>query len=89
MAILERISKVTVYSTTTCSSCKVLMSWLEKEGVPFSKKSTDQDEEAMTQFMRVNEGAIGVPFTVIEYESGMTVKIAGFHKSKFKEALGL
>ncbi len=65
------------------------MSWLEKEGVPFLKKLTDKDEEAMAQFMRVNEGAIGVPFTVIEYESGVTAKIAGFHKSKFKEILGL
>ena len=85
----ESVKSVTVFSTTTCSSCKVLMSWLEKENVPYVKKMTDEDEEAMAEFMKVNDGAFGVPFTVIEYESGPETKIVGFHKSKFKEALGL
>lgn len=50
---------------------------------------TDRDEGAMAEFMNVNDGAFGVPFTVIEYESGREAKIVGFHKPKFKEALGL
>jgi len=85
----ESVKSVTVFSTTTCSSCKVLMSWLEKENVSYVKKMTDEDEEAMAEFMKVNDGAFGVPFTVIEYESGPETKIIGFHKSKFKEALRL
>ena len=89
MENFESVKSVTVFSTTTCSSCKVLMSWLEKENVSYVKKMTDEDEEAMAEFMKVNDGAFGVPFTVIEYESGPETKIIGFHKSKFKEALGL
>lgn len=88
MGILEGIKSITIFSTTTCTSCKVLMAWLDKKNVPYSKKMTDQDEGAMAEFMIVNDGAIGVPFTVIEYESGLKTKIMGFHKSKFKEALG-
>ena len=87
MGIPEGIKSVTIFSTTTCSSCKVLMTWLDKENDPFSKKMTDQDEGAMAEFMIVNDGAFGVPFTVIEYESGPKTKIIGFDKSKFKEAL--
>ena len=89
MGIREGIKSVTVFSTTTCSSCKVLMKWLDKEDVTYSKKMTDKDEGAMAEFMNDNDGAIGVPFTVIQYESGSETKIGGFHKSKFKEALGL
>lgn len=65
------------------------MSWLDKENVPYVKKMIDEDEGAMAEFMAVNDGAFGVPFTVITYESGYETKIIGFHKPKFKEALGL
>lgn len=65
------------------------MKWLDKEKVTYAKKMTDEDDGAMVEFMNVNDGAIGVPFTVIKYESGSETKIAGFHKTKFKEALGL
>lgn len=65
------------------------MTWLDKEKIPYSKRMTDEDEGAMAEFMNVNDGAFGVPFTVIEYESGAETKIIGFHKAKFKEALGL
>lgn len=89
MEKLESISSVVVYSTTTCSSCKLLMSWLDKENISFVKKMTDTDDEVMSEFMSVNDGAFGVPFTVITYESGLQTKISGFHKSKFKESLNL
>lgn len=89
MGNLEGIKSVTIFSTTTCSSCKVLMTWLDKENITYSKKMTDEDEGAMTEFMNVNDGAFGVPFTVIEYESGAETKIIGFHKPKFIEALEL
>jgi len=65
------------------------MTWLDKEKVTYSKRMTDEDNGAMAEFMNVNDGAIGVPFSVIKYESGSEIKISGFHKSKLKEALGL
>ncbi len=89
MENLERIESVIVFSTTTCSSCKVLMSWLNLENVRYVKKVIDEDEGAMAEFMAVNDGAFGVPFTVITDESGSETKIIGFHKSNFKEILGL
>ena len=89
MTAKEIVKSVTIFSTTTCSSCRVLMTWLDKENVTYSKKITDEDDGAMAEFMNANDGAIGVPFSVIKYQSGSETKISGFHKSKFKEALGL
>ena len=43
----------------------------------------------MAEFINANDSAIGVPFSVIKYESGAATKISGYHKSKFIEALGL
>ena len=88
MSTNEIVKSVVVFSTTTCSSCRVLMKWLDKENVTYSKKITDEDDGVMAEFMNANDGAISVPFTVITYESGLETKIHGFHKTKFKEALG-
>ena len=89
MSTNEIVKSVVIFSTTTCSSCRVLMTWLDKENVTYSKKLTDEDDGAMAEFLNVNDGALGVPFSVISYESGLETKIHGFHKSKFKEALGI
>lgn len=89
MATKEIIKSVTIFSTTTCSFCRLLMSWLDKENIDYFKKMTDEDDGAMAEFMSVNDGALGVPFTVIKYDSGAETKIAGFHKPKFREALGI
>ena len=85
----EDIESITIYSTTTCSSCRVLMTWLDRENVTYTKKMTDEDVGVMAEFMNINDGALGVPFTVIKYISDSETKILGFHKPKFKEALGL
>jgi len=85
----EVIEKVTVYSTTTCSSCRVLMKWLDSENIAYSKVLTDESDEAMAIFIEINDGILSVPFTVIRLSSGSEIKIHGFHKTKFIEALGL
>ncbi len=79
---------VTVFSTTNCGICHAVMQWLDKQNIAYTKKVVDTDEAAMDQFMQVNEGMIGTPFTVIE-KDGVTTKIAGFDQPKFKSALSL
>lgn len=80
---------VTIYSTTTCATCHLVTSWLDKNQIPFTKKNTDIDEAAMDEFMTVNDGMIGVPFTVITADDGAQTKIMGFDQAKFKTALNL
>lgn len=50
---------------------------------------TDEDENAMSEFMSVNDGYFGVPFTVIKDGSGRQTKIQGFDRTKFKQVLGI
>lgn len=81
--------KITIYSTTTCSFCLALTNWLDKQHTPYIKKITDEDEAAMAEFLRVNDGHLGVPFTVIQDDEGNVTKIIGFDQSKFKQVLGM
>ncbi len=80
---------ITIYSTTTCAYCHVLTNWLDKENIAYIKKNTDEDDSALDEFMQVNDGNIGVPFTVIKDVNGNETKILGFDQAKFKLALGI
>jgi len=43
----------------------------------------------MKEFMSLNNGMIGVPFTFIVTQTGDQIKISGYNKKAFKEALGI
>ena len=80
---------VTIFSTSTCAACHVLTAWLDKEGIAYEKKITDENPAAMAEFMLTNDGMIGVPFSVITDDAGKETKISGYNQPKFKQALGL
>jgi glutaredoxin len=81
---------ITIYSTSICAACHSLTQWLDKIGQKYDKKITDTDPNIMAEFMGINDGMIGVPFTVIKDESGSIVsKISGYDQGKFKKVLGL
>lgn len=80
---------ITIYSTSICAACHSLEQWLDKNNQNYTKKITDTDPEIMVEFMRVNDGYLGVPFTVIHKDDGSEVKISGFDQPKFKQVLGL
>ena len=80
---------VTVYSTTTCTFCGALRAWLDEHDVPYDYKLTDEDPTLMREYLQVSDGIIGVPFTVIEDNTGKTFKILGFDKPKLRVALEL
>lgn len=79
---------ITVYSTTTCATCHIVTEWLDKQGLSYVKKNTDEDVESMAEFMSLNDGIISVPFTVIENE-GQTTKLVGYDIAKLKQATGV
>ena len=80
---------VTIYSTTTCTFCGALRAWLDDRNIPYDYKLTDTDPDVMKEYVEVSDGVIGVPFTVIEDETGKVSKILGFDKPKLQAALGL
>jgi glutaredoxin 3 len=80
---------ITVYSTSTCTTCHLLTDWLSKHNLAYTKKLADQDPAAMVEFMSVNDGHVGVPFSVVTNDEGQEAKIIGFDQTKFSQALGL
>ncbi len=79
---------ITIYSTTTCSYCHALKAWLDKKNIAYDYKLTDEDDDAMAEFMRVNDGMLSVPLTVITKDDGSETKILGFDQGKLNNALG-
>ncbi len=80
---------ITIYSTTTCSYCHALKSWLDKLNIAYDYKLTDEDDDAMAEFLSLNDGFTGAPFTVIKADDNTVTKIAGFDRKKFKQALSI
>ncbi len=80
---------ITMYSTTTCTTCIGLEKWLTQEGFTYEKKLADTDEAIMAEFMSVNDGMIGVPFTVLTADDGTVTKISGYDRASFKHILGI
>jgi hypothetical protein len=62
------------------------MTWLDKQGISYLQKNVEEDSAVMAEFMTVNDGMIGTPFTIIEND-GSEAKIAGFNPSSFTTAL--
>ena len=72
---------IIIYSTTTCSYCDALKAWLDQQNIRYVYKLTDEDDAAMAEFMNLNDGFVGVPFTVIKTDKGTVTKIVGFERS--------
>jgi glutaredoxin len=80
---------ITIYSTSICAACHTLTQWLDKQGISYDKKITDEDPAVMMEFMSLNDGMIAVPFSVITDDSNTQTKISGFDQAKFRQALSL
>lgn len=80
---------ITIFSTTTCSTCHILEQWFDKQGIKYDIKVTDSDPQAMAEFMAVNDGMIGVPFTVIDKDDGTQTKFSGYDVGELKKLLNV
>lgn len=59
------MKKVTVYSTTTCPYCRMLVDWLHKNEIKFTEYKVDQNPIAAQNMIRLS-GQMGVPYTTVE-----------------------
>jgi len=80
---------ITIYSTSTCTTCKGLMMWFDKQGLKYDHHVVDEEPGGIATLLAVSDGAIGVPFTVIKMDDGREVKVAGYDTKEFKTILNL
>ncbi|MBI4097789.1 MAG: NrdH-redoxin [Candidatus Levybacteria bacterium] len=82
------MTKVKIYSTTTCPYCKMLKQYLSEKNIQFEDVLIDQQPDQM-QASIDSCGSMGVPCTHITKEDGTVVNILGFDKEKINSALGI
>ncbi|MDZ7744792.1 MAG: glutaredoxin family protein [Candidatus Saccharibacteria bacterium] len=82
------MSKITIYSTSTCGYCKMLKSYLQNHDITYDEKIADEDQ-SLAKELYEKSGQLGVPFTIIEQDNGEEVSVLGFDRHKIDHALGL
>ena len=78
--------KITVYTTSTCPFCNMLMAYLTEKNFEFIEKKVDQDKEAENEMMGISGGFLGVPFTVIDKDNTKETVI-GFDQKRLDSLL--
>ncbi len=82
------MTKVVIYSTTTCPYCVLEKDYLKSRGVEFEDILLDKQPQA-AQASFDTCGSMGVPCTHIVKDDGTEEKILGFDKARIDMALGL
>lgn len=82
------MSKITIYSTASCSYCKMLKSYLQSKDIAYEEKHADLDQN-LAQELFEKSGQLGVPFTIIEDDNGKQEKILGFDRPTIDAVLGI
>jgi glutaredoxin-like protein NrdH len=69
-----------VYSSTNCSFCKQLKSFLEEQNIAYEERNIDENEAYREELARL--GMMSVPLTLIGDK-----QILGFNPNRIKNAL--
>jgi len=75
------MSKVTVYSTTTCPYCVMAKNWLKEKKIEYDDINVGIDQEKAREMIK-KSGQMGVPVLDVAGEI-----IIGFDKPKIEKAL--
>jgi len=76
-----------IYSTTTCPYCQMLKDYLKERGIGYEEKLVDQDDLARDEMVKVSNGFLGVPFSVITKNDGAKETVIGFDKGRLDSIL--
>lgn len=60
------MSEIMIYSTGTCPLCEKAKTLLTKWGIPYDEKRVDTDRAALTEMLKVSNGARTVPQIIVQ-----------------------
>lgn len=80
------MKKITIYTTNTCAYCETVKKWLASKGLTYSVVNMDDKPEVRQQVMQMS-GAMTVPVTVVEDESGSKHITVGWNPAKLATAV--
>lgn len=79
------MKKVKIYTTTTCTYCKMAKDFFREKGVPYEEYNVGTDVEKRKEMLDIS-GQMGVPVITVE---GEAEPVIGFDKPRLVHALGL
>jgi glutaredoxin 3 len=82
----SKLSKIKLYSTTTCPFCIMEAMWLNNKKIKYEKVNVDLDQKEAEDMVR-KTGQMGVPVTSLLYEDGSEKLIVGFDKPALEQVL--
>ena len=85
---MTKMPKIVMYTTRTCPFCRMQKDYLASKNIAYEEILVDENPQKAQEMIAIS-GQMGVPFTVIEKESGERVTILGFDKVRINEALGI
>lgn len=74
------MAQAIVYSSTNCSFCKQLKTYLTEQNISFEERNIDESEEYAQELHKL--GIMSVPLTIIGEK-----QILGFNPNRIKKAL--
>lgn len=80
------MSKITMYTTTTCASCQMVKKWLTMKNQEWEEVHLDEHPERQQEAIDLSSSTT-VPVTVVEKEGGLKSVIVGFNPSRLAEAI--
>jgi glutaredoxin len=80
------MTKVKIYTTTTCVYCHMLKDYLRDKNIDFEEVVIDEQPDEIQASIDTC-GAMGVPCIHITLDNGIEEKILGFNKTKLDEFL--
>lgn len=73
---------ITIFTTTVCPNCLSLKEYFDAKKLLYVEKLIDQDETARQEMLTVSNGFMGVPFVLIEKDSGEKQTVVGFDRGR-------
>jgi len=67
----------------------MLKSYMEEKNIAYAEKLIDSDDLAREEMVKLSDGFMGVPFTVIELDDGKKETVVGFDRGKLNKTLGI
>ncbi len=80
------MSKITMYTTTTCASCQMVKKWLSMKNQEWEEVHLDEHPERQQEAIELS-GSTTVPITLIENEAGLKNVVVGFKPAQLAEAI--
>lgn len=80
------ISKITVFTTSTCAYCPMVKEWLSKKGLDYEEVVLDKNPERQQEMME-KSGQMAVPVTLVTREDSSESVVIGFNPGQLASAV--